>query len=219
MPAPQRTQTVAPVAFEYVPVGQVVQEQSVPPSRPSPPETQLPTLLNFPYGTGRLGAASSGTGRLGAASSVLCINSIGTIGKSLVTETTLTTVITMKQPRCSRCTTIVPADRVTGTRHVAPDLSKGRKQEQNDQSPRNVELNTERPSTGSSPLRRLHPPSSRKNTEFRRGRERRERERERREPTKRATESTSVLFSRPRHRSLASSYAEPQETKITIPPS
>ncbi len=56
-------------------------------------------------------------------------------------------------------TALVHAVPVRGTRHVTPDLSKGRKQEENDQSPRNVELNSERPSTGSSPLRRLHPPA------------------------------------------------------------
>jgi hypothetical protein len=56
-------------------------------------------------------------------------------------------------------TAIVVAVRGTGTRHSRPDLSKGRKQEENDQRPRNVELNSERPSTGRSPLRRLHPPA------------------------------------------------------------
>ncbi len=37
------------------PAGQLVQEQTVPPPRPRPPETQLPTLLNVPPGQGRSG--------------------------------------------------------------------------------------------------------------------------------------------------------------------
>jgi hypothetical protein len=57
-------------------------------------------------------------------------------------------------------TASVVAFRVTGTRHVAPDLSKGRQKEHNDQSPRTFELNSERPFTGSSLLRRFHPPAT-----------------------------------------------------------
>jgi hypothetical protein len=51
-------------------------------------------------------------------------------------------------------TAIVPAVRILGTWHVAPDLSNGRKQDENDHRPRNVVLNPERPATCSSALRR-----------------------------------------------------------------
>jgi hypothetical protein len=51
------------------------------------------------------------------------------------------------------------AFRVTVTVHVTPDLSKGRKQDENDHSPRNVELNSERPSAGMLHRRRLHSPA------------------------------------------------------------
>jgi hypothetical protein len=62
-------------------------------------------------------------------------------------------------------TAFVVAVPATRTRHGAPDLSQGHKEEDNDHSSRNVELwslsssNSERPSTGSSSLRRLYPPA------------------------------------------------------------
>ncbi len=56
-------------------------------------------------------------------------------------------------------TAIVVAVRVTGTSHETPDLNHGRQEEENDQTPWNVEVNSERPSTGRSSLRRLHPPA------------------------------------------------------------
>jgi hypothetical protein len=61
---------------------------------------------------------------------------------------------------CIVVTALVVAVRGIGTRHEAPDLSQGRKQEDHDHSPWNVELNSERPSTGSATLRRLHSPQT-----------------------------------------------------------